>query len=141
MKNYVFFPEPNAKAITGGERFYIEVISHLQQSGNQVNCISLEEAPHIFKNKLLYNLWLVWKMSNYHHSTFILEFYYHPWCFFSVWVIRYFFKCKIVISARGIYYIDKGFLVYWLSWILAFVLMKTADLLIVNSEWTKKELV
>ncbi len=141
MKQYVFSPRPNPKPITGGERFHLEVLSHLEQFGDQVNCISLKDTPYIFRNKFLYNFWLMWKMRNYHRSTFILDFYYHPWCFLSVWAIRYLFKCKIVVSARGIYFIDKGLVVYWLSFLMAFILLKTSDLVIVNSEWTKRELV
>jgi len=55
MKKYVFFPEPNQKLIKGGERFHLEVLSHLVQVGNQVNCISLDDAPHIFQNFILSN--------------------------------------------------------------------------------------
>lgn len=140
MNHYVFFSKPKNPPLTGGDRFHNEVLFSLERSGNEVDYISVGDAPKVFRNFLLFNLRLMWQMRQHARSVFILDFYYHPWSFLAVWPIKYWFNCEVVVSTRGIYFIDKGIAVYWLSRFMAFILLKPADLLIVNSSWTREEL-
>ena len=140
MNHYVFFSKPKNPPLTGGDRFHNEVLFSLERAGNKVNYISVGDAPKVFRNFLLFNLRLIWQMRQHSRSVFILDFYYHPWSFLAVWLIKYWFNCKVVVSTRGIYFIDKGIAVYWLSRFMAYILLKPADLLIVNSSWTREEL-
>ena len=140
MSKYVFFSRPSIFPVTGGDRFHNEVLSELEWAGNEVVYLSVKSAPLFFRNFLLFNFWLVWQMCQHSRSVFILDFYYHPWSFLAVWPIKYLLNCKVAVSTRGIYFIDKGIAVYWLSRFMAFILLKPADLLIVNSSWTRKEL-
>jgi glycosyltransferase involved in cell wall biosynthesis len=141
MSYYIFVPGPKQDAITGGERFYLEVCTYLEKTGNRVDYISPNEAPNIFRHFIFFNFFLFWQMKNYRHATLVVDFYYHPWCFLSVWAIKYLLGGKICVSARGIYFVNKGPLIYCLSWIMAYIMLKPADFLFANSEWTKKELI
>ena len=96
MIGYVFFPGPKRNIVTGGERFYFEVIRHFNK--HELHCVSVADAPRIFRNVLMFNIWLIWYMRDKRQNVLILDFYSHPRCFLAAWFIKFFCGCKIFMA-------------------------------------------
>ena len=127
--------------LTGGYLYDRKLVEYLKDNGIKVDVIGIREVPCPYILHLFSNLSLILRFGRSRSYDFVLEDEMaHPALFiFNLW-LRHLRKTKIVVIVHLLWWkVAKGWKVSFVKYIEK-VMLKSSDLIIVNSKHTKEEI-
>jgi len=130
--------------LTGGYLYDRKLVEYLKDNGVEVDVIGIREVPcpyilHLFSNLLLI-LRLFMRSRSYNYDFVLEDEMAHPALFILNLWLRHLRKTKIVVIVHLLWWkAAKGWKVSFVKYIEK-VMLKSSDLIIVNSKHTKEEI-
>lgn len=125
---------------TGGQIYSSNVFSYLHEKNINIHIKTLEDIKtnnYFIANFLFIKNLIIKKQLQ---KIVYEDFYMHPWLFIFNWVLRFFTKKRIIIFVQSFYHdIQKNKILNLLDKIIASIFLKSAHVVIANSQTTAQE--